>query len=164
LSSLSSSPLLILLIGLPGSGKSTLARSFLTTEPTGCLISTDAIRSQLYGDEAIQGSWLKVWLNVCQQFQSAVEQASQGRSPYAIYDATNAVRKQRRQTIATARKAGFTSITGIWLNVPLPICLDRNRSRDRHVPEDVILRMYRRLYGAPPSLEEGLDGLVELYF
>jgi predicted kinase len=107
---------------------------------------------------------LKVWLNVCQQFQSAVEQASQGRSPYAIYDATNAVRKQRRHTIATARKAGFTHITGIWLNVSLPICLDRNRSRDRRVPEEVILRMYRRLYGAPPSLEEGLDGLVELYF
>lgn len=153
---------LIFLIGLPGSGKSTIARSILATHADAVIISTDAIRAQLFGDDAIQGTWFKVWLEVRQQFQCAVQQTSRGQAPFAIYDATNAVRKQRRAAIALARKTGFTHITGIWLNVPLALCLERNQQRSRVVPEAVILRMHRRLLGAPPALEEGLDRLIEL--
>jgi predicted kinase len=152
---------LIFLIGLPGSGKSTFARSLLITHPDALLISTDAIRAQLFGDDAIQGPWLKVWLEVRQQFQRAVEQTSSGQASFAIYDATNAVRKQRRAAIALARTTGFTHITGIWLNAPLALCLERNQQRSRVVPEEIILRMHRRLLGAPPSLAEGLNQLVE---
>lgn len=151
-------PVLILLIGLPGSGKSTVANSLTT--PDAFLISTDAIRAQLFGDEAIQGSWLRIWLEVRRQFQEAVSKIVQGQAMLAVYDATNVVRKQRRQTIALARKVGFSEIVGLWINTPLPICLERNRSRDRQVPEAVILRMHRRLQGAPPTLEEGLDRLI----
>lgn len=154
---------LLLMIGLPGSGKSTLAQKICWQQnpETPCvLISTDAIRSQVFGDEATQGSWLKIWLEVRRQFQEAVSKIVQGQATLAIYDATNAVRKQRRQAIALARKVGFSEITGLWMNTPLPICLERNRSRDRQVPEAVILRMHRRLEGAPPSLSEGLDRLI----
>lgn len=125
------------------------------------MISTDAIRGQLFGDETIQGSWLKIWLEVRRQFGEAVHQITVSEIEFAIYDATNAVRKQRREAIALARKMGFTHITGVWLDVPLEVCLERNRQRSRQVPEDVILRMARRLYGAPPSIEEGLDSLVQ---
>jgi predicted kinase len=153
---------LILLVGLPGSGKSTWARSCLARHPEGRLISTDAIRGQLFGDESIQSSWLKIWLEVRRQFQEAVGQIALGQASFAIYDATNAVRKQRRQAIALARKTGFSQISGLWLNTPLWVCLEQNQRRDRQVPEAVILRMSRRLYGAPPSVEEGLDSLIEL--
>lgn len=153
---------LYLLIGLPGSGKSTLARSLLTTDPTSIVISTDAIRAELFGDEANQGAWLKIWLEVRRQFQDAVTQIQQGQSSIAIYDATNAARKQRRAAIALARTCGFTRILGLWVNTPLVICIERNRNRSRRVPEDVILRMHRRLEGAPPSLLEDLDGLIHL--
>jgi predicted kinase len=124
-----------------------------------CLISTDAIRAQIFGDEAIQGSWLKIWLEVRSQFQQA---AANPEIDFAIYDATNAVRKQRRAAIALARKSGFTHITGIWVNPPLEVCLERNRTRSRQVPEAVIHRMARRLYGAPPSIEEGLNEVITL--
>jgi predicted kinase len=150
---------LVILIGLPGSGKSTLARSFLTTHSTALLISTDGIRSQLFGDASIQGSWLKIWLEVRRQFQEAVRQAELGQSCLAIYDATNAVRKQRRQAIHLARKTGFLQIIGLWVNTPLAVCLERNQARSRQVPEAVILRMDRRLQGAPPTIAEGLDAL-----
>ncbi|MBN8562904.1 MAG: AAA family ATPase [Leptolyngbya sp. UWPOB_LEPTO1] len=166
------------MIGLPGSGKSTLADSLLADESlpsellcsrewnfqdthTRRLISTDAIRAQLFGDEAIQGSWLKIWLEVRSQFQQAGSAIAADELEFAIYDATNAVRKQRRAAIALARKAGFTHITGIWVNPTIEICLERNRLRSRQVPEEVIHRMARRLYGAPPSVEEGLDCLIE---
>ena len=152
---------LILLMGLPGSGKSTLAQALLNSHRDCLLISTDAVRSQLFGNEAIQGSWLKIWLEVRRQFQDAVLQIGLGRASLAIYDATNVVRKQRRQAIDLARKTGFSHITGLWVNTPLSVCLTRNWNRDRKVPEEVILRMNRRLTGAPPSTEEGLDHLIE---
>lgn len=145
---------LLLLIGLPGSGKSTLASALLQQYPQARLISTDGIRADLYGDEAIQGSWLRIWLEVRQRFLQAIDDPG---CPFAIYDATNAVRTSRRQAIDLARKSGFGPVIGIWLNVPLDLCLQRNQARSRQVPEPIIQRMARRLYGAPPSLDEGLD-------
>lgn len=153
-------PRLLLLIGLPGSGKSTLAAQLLQTDPRRQLISTDAIRAQLFGDEAVQGDWRLVGREVERQLRQAVLAIQAGTATEAVYDATNVVRKQRRQAIALSRACGFTHITGIWLNTPLKVCLHRNQARDRQVPPAVIERMYRRLWGAPPATSEGLDELI----
>ncbi|MEH1925006.1 AAA family ATPase [Nostoc sp.] len=146
---------LILLIGLPGSGKSTLAKQLLAKCPQMPLISTDAIRGQLFGSQAVQGSWLLIWGEIQRQFQQAISTEST-----AIFDATNAQRQHRREVIALARDLGFTHITGIWVDTPVWLCLARNKRRSRQVPEEVILRMHRQLRDAPPSLEEGLDNLI----
>lgn len=152
-------PSLILLIGLPGSGKSTLAQQLLADKPPSLLISTDAIRKQLFGNESIQGAWFLIWRQVQYQFQQAVTISQKTATP-AIYDATNAQRRHRRAAIATARATGFTQITGLWLDPPVWLCLARNKKRDRSVPEEVILRMHRQLRGATPSVTEGLDCLI----
>jgi len=157
-------PQLIVLIGLPGSGKSYLAKQLAAQSSKGSrIISTDAIRSQLFGDETIQGSWLLIWQQIQQQFRDTVEQIERGKLSRAIYDATNAVRRHRKDAIALARLSGFTRIVGIWVNTPLTVCLERNRQRDHQIPEEIILRMYRRLQGAPPSLSDGLDRLICYY-
>ncbi len=153
---------LILLIGLPGSGKSTVAAKLLIACSDRRLVSTDRIRAHLFGDEAIQGPWLKVWHEVGNQFRQTVQQIETGAAQDAIFDATNVVRKQRRDAIALARENGFTYITGLWLNTPLWICLERNEQRDRQVEPPVILNMHRSLIGAPPTLQEGLDKLIEV--
>jgi predicted kinase len=146
---------LLLLIGVPGSGKSTLAKQLLTECPQRQLISTDAIRRQLFGDEAIQGPWSLIWQEIQRQFRLAI-----AKDATAIYDATNAQRHQRREIITFARDIGFTQIVGIWVATPLWLCLARNKRRKRQVPEEVIFRMYHKLKDAPPSLEEGLDCLI----
>ena len=146
---------LIVLIGLPGSGKSSFASWLVAECPRIKVISTDAIRAQLFGSEAVQGSWLLVWHQVEQQMQQAVEQ-----SVDAIYDATNAVRSHRVEAIASSRTRGFTHITGVWLDTPVQLCLERNHRRDRTVPEEVIWRMHSSLRDAPPSLQDGLDRLI----
>ncbi len=147
-------------MGLPGSGKSTLAQQLLAESPCRQLISTDSIRSQLFGNEAIQGPWLLVWREVERQFQQAVVPLAPASAREAIYDATNAQRRHRREVIALARATGFTHITGIWLDTPVWLCLARNKKRDRQVPEDVIFRMHRQIRDAPPTLQEGLDRLL----
>ncbi|MGP1384798.1 MAG: AAA family ATPase [Thainema sp.] len=158
---------LILLIGLPGSGKSTWAQAlqqFSQQQPDApaILISTDRIRATCFGNEAVQGAWPVVWRAVEQQFQQAVQLIQSGQSRYAIYDATNAARKQRRLAIQLAHQVGFQLVTGIWIDTPLALCLARNQQRDRTVPEAVILKMQRQLWGAPPNLDEGLSRLVQI--
>lgn len=151
---------LVFLIGLPGSGKSTFAACLTAACPGYRLISTDTIRANLFGDEAIQGLWLPVWREVQCQWQQAVQQIEAGQAVGAIYDATNAERRQRREAIALARLIGFTLITGLWFDIPLALCLQRNQQRDRQVPEEVIQRMQRQLQGAPPTVQDGFDRLV----
>jgi predicted kinase len=151
---------LTLLIGLPGSGKSTWARQLITENPQRLLISTDGIRAQLFGEEIIQGDWLLVWQEVESQLRTAVAKISSGEAKTAIYDATNVVRKSRREAIALARTTGFTHITGVWFDLPLEVCLERNQQRDRQVPSEVILQMNRQLQDAPPDLRDGLDYLI----
>lgn len=151
---------LILLIGLPGSGKSSLAQQLLVEDLRRQLISSDAIRRQIFGDEAIQGAWLLIWREVERQLQQAVIQIARGVASAAIYDATNAQRRHRREVITLARATGFTKITGLWLDTPVWLCLARNKKRTRSVPDDVIFRMHRQLRDAPPSLLEGLDCLI----
>jgi predicted kinase len=148
---------LFLLIGLPGSGKSTFAKQLMTECPQMPLISTDGIRGQLFGSQALQGPWLLIWQEVERQFRQATSTANT-----AIFDATNTQRRHRREVIALARELGFTQILGIWVDTPVWLCLARNKRRSRQVPEEIILRMHRQLRDAPPSLEEGLDGLIRL--
>ena len=153
-------PQLLLLIGLPGSGKSSLAGQLAIQVPGSWIISTDTIRAELFGEEAVQGPWLLVWRQVEDQFRCAVEQIKDGKSSRAIYDATNTARRKRRDVLTLARAAGFTKITGVWVDTPLSVCLERNRRRDRSVPEAVIERMYRQLRDVPPSPAEGMDRLL----
>jgi len=146
---------LLMLIGLPGSGKSTLATR-LAAQEGWQVVSTDCIRGQLFGDEAIQGSWFQIWAEVERQLR-AIAPLPNGK---VIYDATNTRRRQRRQFISLARSWGFERVEAFWVDVPLEVCLVRNRARDRQVPVPVICTMHRQLQGAPPSLQEGFDRLV----
>jgi len=106
------------------------------------LISTDAIRSQLFGDEAIQGPWLLVWREVQRQFQQAVAANSRAAARFAIYDATNAQRRHRSHCTCPC----YWLYPHYWAVVRYSslLCLARNRRRERLVPEDVILRMHRQ--------------------
>ncbi|ASC72168.1 hypothetical protein XM38_031220 [Halomicronema hongdechloris C2206] len=150
---------MILLIGLPGSGKSTWAQQFVSQHPAYEIVSTDAIRQQLFGDEAVQGSWPQIWRQLQHQLQQNVAAIRQGHRQGTIYDATNVRRRHRRDAIALARHLGFDSITALWFDIPLAICLQHNQMRSRRVPDEVIERMHRQLQGAPPAHWEGFDAI-----
>jgi predicted kinase len=160
---------IIILIGVPASGKSSLAAQMLAasgqknrknsslslTYAQTQLISTDRIRESLYGSAATQGDWAEIWTQVQQEFANAAKSQQS-----VIYDATNYSPEYRKNIIVLAKEHGFKPITGIWLNVPLWICLSRNDLRDRHVPDEIIIEMHRTLSYTPPTLSEGFDRIL----
>ncbi len=151
-----------MMIGLPGSGKSTWAKHLAQGRSPLTIIATDRIRAQLYGDEAIQGVWLHIWQEVEAQLAHVVQQTQLGHVAGALYDATNTQRRGRQTVINTARRAGFTRIIGVCLEVPLAMCLTRNQQRSRQVPTEVMITMARQLAEAPPHEDEGFDALVRV--
>ncbi|MFO0213634.1 MAG: AAA family ATPase, partial [Pseudanabaena sp.] len=108
-----------------------------------------------YGSADMQGDWSEIWAQVQQEFANAAKSQQS-----VIYDATNYKREYRKNIISLAKDYGFRPITGVWLNVPLWICLSRNDHRDRQVPDDIIIEMHRMLSYSPPSLSEGFDRIL----
>jgi len=79
---------------------------------------TDAIRSQLFGDEAIQGPWL--FMEVAPLQSRCANLSAAAREGFTM---PRMPRRHRREVIALARATGFTHITGLWLDTPVWLCL-----------------------------------------
>jgi predicted kinase len=138
----------VLAIGLPGSGKTTWFRRRGVTP-----LSSDFLRSVLFDDveeQKYQGLVFTTLRNLLRARLIA-------RMPWNYVDATNLSPRERRQWIHMAKSFGY-EVQGVFFDVPLEVCLERNRRRDRIVPEDVMHRMAAKL--RPPKFEEGFSKIV----
>jgi predicted kinase len=140
---MSDRPRLVLLVGLPASGKSTWARRQGTA-----VVSTDEIRWMLSDDATNQLIHSTVFATV----RFLLRRRFELRRPVTYLDATNSTRHERRAYI---RLAHFydTDVEAIYFDIPLEVCKERNRKRERIVPDWAIDAMAARL--VPPSLDEG---------
>jgi predicted kinase len=68
-----------------------------------------------------------------------------------VWDATNTTRKIRRRLVDVARQNGI-EVVMIHFDLPLDIILERNKNRDRVVPEDVVVKYYQQIQ-SPKSYE-----------
>ena len=143
------------LIGISGAGKSTFAAR-LATLGSFALISTDEIRTQLYGDEAIQGQWHEIEAEVLRQVQ---ENVASGKP--VIYDATNTKRSWRMALLQQFPRRDCYWMAW-YLKTPLSVCLRWNQERERHVPEDIIAEMHQHLQDFPPVIAEGFAAVTEI--
>ncbi len=69
-------------------------------------------------------------------------------------DATHLTPWERKPYIQLAQRYGAT-LEALFFDMPVEICIARNGTRDRMVPEEAIRKMAHRL--VPPSKKEGFD-------
>ena len=133
----------VLAIGLPGSGKTTwFGRRGITP------LSSDLLRNILFDDveeQRYQGL-------VFSTLRSLLRARLIARMPWNYVDATNLSTHERRQWIKMAKSFGY-EVQAVFFDVPLDVCLERNRQRDRSVSEDIMRKMAEKL--KPPAFEEG---------
>jgi predicted kinase len=138
----------VLAIGLPGSGKTTwFGRRGITP------LSSDLLRNILFDDveeQRYQGL-------VFSTLRSLLRARLIARMPANYVDATNLSTHERRQWIKMAKSFGY-EVQAVFFDVPLDVCLDRNRKRDRSVSEDVMRKMAEKL--KPPVFEEGFEKIT----
>ena len=149
-----SKSVLIVLCGLPACGKSTYAEMLCEINPTFQRICPDLIRKAFYGDESIQGDGKRVFNTA---FHDLKEYGSIGAS--VIFDATN-INRSRRKKLVKEMRGYFDIIICKWFSTPYYICDQRNQTRSRKVPNEVLLRMRDNFQ--QPSMEEGWDYVEEI--
>ncbi len=140
---------LILMIGVPGSGKTTLARKI--ADKGFKYINADSIREELYGNAAEQGDKEEVFALFFKRLDELMKDGTD-----VIIDNTNLNPKQRKPILDKAQQFGYSDVQLWLLDVPLDVCLQRNKMRERVVPEDIVANMFMELNRAGrPKRTEG---------
>ena len=135
----------ILAIGLPGSGKSSwFKRNNITP------LSSDLLRMLLFDDAQEQRFQDLVFSNL----RSMLKARLIARRPLNYVDATNLTPHERHGWIKLAKDYGY-EVQAVFFDVPVEVCLERNRRRERVVDEEIMRRMAAKL--KPPTFEEGFS-------
>jgi predicted kinase len=141
---------LALLIGLPGSGKSTYLERLGVTG-----LSSDAIRKLLADDETVQ----TIHPQVFETLRYLLRQRMMLQREVTYIDATNLTPAERHPYIAIGRAYGC-EIEAVFFDVPLNVCLERNRKRPRAVPEEALRMMSAKL--RIPTADEGFHRIIRV--
>jgi predicted kinase len=138
----------VLAIGLPGSGKSSWFKRNKITP-----LSSDLLRALLFDDPTEQRFQDLIFSNL----RSMLKARLIARRPMNYVDATNLTPHERQGWIKLAKDYGY-EVQAVLFDVPLETCLERNRRRDRVVPEEAMRRMAAKL--KPPAFEEGFSKIT----
>ena len=135
------------LVGIPGSGKSTwVANEY---DGDGMVLSSDAIREELYGDEAIQGNPNEVFDELYYRMEECLKQDRD-----VVIDATSIGKRERYTTIKMAKQYN-AKLEAVVFKTPVPVCIRRNDERVRTVPDYAMDHMIRKF--EDPTIAEGFD-------
>jgi predicted kinase len=122
---------LVVLIGAAGSGKSAFAARHMPAES---VIASDRLRAELGRDEADQDVNDAVFDRLKQTVEARLRSAQ-----LTAVDATNTDWMRRSELIRLARQYDRPAVA-IVFDLPLELCVSRNRARTRTVQTSVIRR------------------------
>lgn len=139
-----------MMIGCPYSGKSTYAKKL--AQQTGAeIISSDRVRSKLFGNAACQKDPQKVFQICRQDMHKAL-----ARGKDVILDSTAMTRKARRSFLHELQKYGSkVTVEAVVCAVPLEVLKKRQEKRARFVPWPVIMKQLKSFEF--PVCGEGFD-------
>jgi predicted kinase len=150
---------IVLVCGLPGSGKSHFAGTYF--KDTGRKrINRKELRRLLFEMTTFGQKWSEKEFASHDEFlvshveRKIIEHFLQNKQKLLI-DNTNISVDSRKPYMTIARQTG-RSIGAIFLDTPVLKCLERNRSRDDHLPERVISSL-----AAEKELPETAEGFKE---
>ena len=149
-----STPIVVVMCGMPCSGKSTKAFEF-AAEYDANIHSSDAIRAELLGDINNQNNNNLVFQTLHKRIKDDLRN---GKS--CIYDACNVHYKERIAFLREIKDISCKKIC-VMMATPYEVCIERSNNRDRHVPEYVIKRMYNNFN--IPYWYEGWDDIKICY-
>jgi predicted kinase len=138
----------VLAIGLPGSGKTSWFRRRGVTP-----LSSDMMRHLLF-DDATEQSHQNLVFSTLRTMLRARLMVSM---PMNYVDATNLSPNERRQWIEMAESFGY-EVQAVFFDVPLELCMERNRKRQRTVSDEAMQRLAEKL--VPPKFEEGFSKIT----
>ena len=115
-------------------------------------LSSDAIRGLLVDDETDQ----TIHDRVFQTLRYLLRQRLALGRPLTYIDATNLTAQERAPYVGIGKSYG-AEVEALFFDVPLEVCLERNRQRSRMVPEDALVRLAAET-GAPRPPTKGSTG------
>ena len=148
-------PIFIMLVGISGAGKSTIAKDFYKLMDNSIIISSDAIRAELWGDENCQHNPKKVF-----EIMNARTLENLKKGVSVIYDATNLISARRSQLIKQI-KPYCKQVNCLFMDKTLNECAQNQTKRKRQVPYDVIRKQLSQL--EVPKYSEGWDKILVRY-
>lgn len=141
---------MIVLVGIPGCGKSTFA-DILCRNGNVIRLSSDEIRKELFGDESFQGDNNRVFNTLYERAELLLK-----ANISVVIDATNLKKSLRRYAFDIC-PAGVKKIA-LYYTPDVELCKERNATRERKVPDEVIERMAKQF--EVPTTDEGFDEVM----
>lgn len=117
------------------------------------ILSSDKIREELFGDESIQGDPRLVFDLLDSRLSGNL---ADGKD--IVIDATNICKRDRASYFEIAKFHNAT-VTGIVFDIPVVTCMERNKNRNRVVPDHVYIKMLEKYQD--PTLDEGFTVIIK---
>ena len=145
----------VMLIGAPAAGKSTTREKLYPDHP---VIDPDEIKKGLKGYDP-KKPWLvhkKSKKIARQMYESYIKNGIS-----FVYDTTGGNVQRMMKEIQEAREAGYRIIL-LHVTAPLAVCLERNRQRERTVPDSVVKEIYHEVRHSFEILRHLADEVINV--
>lgn len=148
--------------GLPGSGKSTWAKKYVQDNSENTIrINNDEMSAMLFGENAQHNPMSgKILQQTREAFLINMLKDPSGPSTI-IFDNTNLAGSTVNRIVKIAYRYNANVVLKDFLDVPVSLCKERNKNRERFVPEHVIDKMAKQIPNAlryrlpepPPTIQ-----------
>lgn len=146
------SSILYCMCGISGSGKSTWAANYKSKFPHAQIVSTDAIREELFGDCRVQKDGDKIFQIAYSRIKNYLEEDEST----IIFDAMSLKVKDRTTLISKFGSKAY--MVCVVTGNDSVRAIENQYKRDRQVPEEVVLAQAKRF--TKPTYEEGWNEII----